>query len=158
MAVIPSGKVTQSVPVNGVVTLTFTDATTGLGTVSSRILVISDANGNILQTINMGSSLTATYSITQDIYASFVETIVDNTGTYTATVNYVSTAFYIYAYAPAVVSVSSECCDTFGTILRLYDAEDNKNAAVYMAQFGQGVNSQALITQANFLVNSPYYA
>lgn len=158
MAITVTGKVTASIPVSGTVTLTFTDTTTGVGTLVSRVLNIYDCNGVLLDTINMGAILTANYYITADMYLMFIETIVDNTGTYNGEVNFVSTSFYMSVYAPAVAAVQNYCCDTFGKVSNLSNAQNNRYAAVDMAVFGQGVVAQNLITEANFLVNTPYYA
>lgn len=158
MAVVTSGNVTQSVPANGVVVLTFTDTSTGVGTLISRTLNIYNSLGIIVDTVNMGAMLTATYSISADGYYSFVETIIDNTGTYVLTVNYVATAFYQYAFSQAVAALTSLCGVIYGQVYNLSYAEINKNSAIDMALFGQGVNAQSLITYANFLIATPYYA
>ncbi len=157
MAVVVSGNVAASIPSAGVVTLTFTDTSTGVGTLVSRTLVITNANGVIVDTINMGSVLTADYDISADQYLTFTETIIDNTGTYTLIVNYISTSFFEYAFANAIASITSEN-DTYGTIYNLSRADDYKMAAETYGLYGIGVTANALIVQANFYVNTPYYA
>ncbi len=158
MAVVVKATISASIPNNGNVTLTFTDQSTGLGTVISRTLTIYDYNGVLLDTINMGASLTATFVVVADGYFSFDEQIVDNTGTYSATFGYVCQAFYMSIYAPAVASLPTFCGDLTGQIYNLSNAQNNRYAALDMASFGQGVIAQALITRANFLVQTPYYA
>lgn len=157
MSVTVTGKVSASIPVSGVVTLIFTDTTTGVGTLISRTLVIKDANGNILSTIDMVATLIATYDVYTDGYYTFTETIVDNTGTYAGTENFLCEAFYMSLFAIAVASLPNEC-DTFGVIYNLVQAQLDRSAAEDMGLFGQGLVAQALITQANFLVTTPYYA
>ena len=157
MSVVIAGTITPSVPVNGLVTLTFTDKSTGLGTVTSRTLIIANALQQTLATINMGSSLTATYNISGDVFLYFIETIVDNTGTYIGNISYLSTAFYDYTFPPLVAALPNPC-DKFGVIYNLTQAELCKNAAITYGIFGQGINSNTLITEANFLLNTPYYA
>jgi len=156
MAVTVSGVVTASIPVAGVVTLTYTAVDTGLGSVTSRILTIFDCNGNLLDTITM-SGLTAQYNITADGYFMFTQTVTDGTGTYTGDTNYVSTAFYINAFVLSVAGINSQCTDIYGTIMRQSQAQNNRYAAVDAGLFGQGVVAQNLITYANFLITTPYY-
>lgn len=158
MALTVTATITQSIPVNGNVTITFTDTTTGISGLVSRTLVIKDDNGNTLDTISMGSNPVATYTLTADTYLSFTESIIDNSGLSVGNFTYLSDSFYQYNFSMAVAGISSQCCDTFGILNNLYQAEVNRNAAIYMATFGQGVNAQALITNANFLVSTPYYA
>lgn len=108
MAIIVSGNVTPNTPVNGNLTLTFTDMSTGVGTLVSRILTIYNSNAVLVTTINMGATLTATYIVTTDQYLSFVETIVDNTGTYVLTVNYLSTTFYQISFANTIAALPND--------------------------------------------------
>ncbi len=159
MATVASGNVTAGVPVAGVVELTFTDTTTGITGLSSKTLVITDPLGTVLDTISMGAGTTATYDITSDQWLRWVLTVVDANGTSTATVDYVSIAFYQSVFAPAVAALTNlETCNIFGQAQNLSLAELNKNAALDMAQFGQAVQSNALIIYANYLANTPYYA
>lgn len=157
MALTVTGNITSSIPVAGLVTLTFTDTTEGVGTLVSRILTIYDDNGDMVDTINMGTNLTAQYQISQDVYLSFSETIIDNTGTYTGIVNDTSTAFYNFTFPPLVAAILNDC-DTFGQIYNLTRAELYKDSAITFGTFGLGVNAQQNITQANFYLNTPYYA
>ncbi len=158
MAVVMSATVSTSIPVSGVVTLTYTDTSTGVGTVISRTLVITDPNGVVLDTISMGSFLTAEYGVTSDQYLTFTETLVDNTGTYTHELNYLSTAFYDYQYPQTILDIYSVCSDTFGVLQNLSNSQLYYEAAEDAALFGQSVAAGTLITQANFLLTTPYYA
>lgn len=109
MAVVVSGNVSAGTPVNGNLTLTFTDTSTGVSSLVSRILNIYDSNGTpVVSPINMGATLTATYVTTTDKYLSFVEIIVDNTGTYPLTVNYLSTTFYQISFANAIAALPND--------------------------------------------------
>lgn len=155
MSVVVSGNITQSP--NGNV-LTFTDTSTGVGSLTSRTLVIFDPNGSVLANINMGSSLTATYDIVIDGWFSFVETIVDNTGTYVLTVNYLSAAFYQNAFANAVAAQNCPSCDYFNVFFNLNRSQDSYAAAVRFFIGGFAIAAQTNILQANFYVATPYYA
>lgn len=158
MAVTVKATISAGVPSNGVVALTFTDESTGVGTLVSRVLNIYDYNNNLVDSINMGATLVAIYNTSADGYFSFEEIIVDNTGTYTGTCNYLCMAFYISLYAPAVASLATYCGDLTGQIYNQSNAQNNRYAALDMASFGQGVIAQQLITRANFLIETPYYA
>lgn len=158
MSVVFSANVQQSVPSLGMVTLTFTDTTTGLGTVSARTLTIYDYNNVLVKTINMGTSTTATFQISADGYYTFDESITDNTGTYIGEVAFLCTAFYIAAYVQSVASNATYCGDLFGTVFNQSRAQNYRYAAIDMASFGQRVIAQELITQANFYVTTPFYA
>jgi hypothetical protein len=149
-----TGVVTQSA--NGQV-LTYTDTSSNVGTVTSRILNIYDSNEVLVDTINMGASLTATYNITTDVYLSFIETLVDDGVNHEITVNYLSTIFYEITFAPLI---AAQNCDTdvFGLIYNLTRASLFKESAEIYAEFGVGQNAQANITQANFYLVTPYYA
>lgn len=155
MSVVVSGNITQSAGGN---VLTFTDTSTGVGTLVSRTLSIYDPNGNLLQTINMGVSLTTTYNITTDAYFQFVETIVDNTGTYLLTINFLSTVFYQNAFSNAIAGVTTYDSDFFGIISNLNLSQDYYQAANRFFIGGFGVSAQSMIQQANFYVSTPYYA
>jgi hypothetical protein len=158
MSVVFAASVSQGIPSNGVVALTFTDASTGISGLISRTLNIYDYNGNLVDTVNMGASLTAAFNISADGYYNFIETIVDGSGTTTGDVAFVSTAFYLSIYAPAIAALSTYCGNQTGQILNYSNAQNNRYAAIDAAMFGQGVLAQGLITYANFLVTTPYYA
>ena len=159
MATVVSGNVTSGVPINGTVVLTWTDTSTGITGLISKVLVITDPLGTVLKTVTMGSGLTATYSITNDQWLRFTETVVDGNGTNFVVVDYVSIAFYQSVFAPAVAALtSSVTCNLFGQATNLSNAELNKNASLDMARFSQPVQSNSLIIYANFLLSTPYYA
>ncbi len=159
MAFVYSASVSTSIPVDGVVTLTYTDSSTGVAApVTSRVLVISDANGTVLETINMGASLTATYDVESDQWLEFAETVVDANGTHTGNVNYLSTGFYDYQFPQSILDVSSVCGDMFGVLQNLNNAQLFYTAAEDAALFGQAVAADNLITQAYFYLTTPYYA
>ncbi len=159
MAFVYSGVVTTSIPVSGVVVLTFTDASSGVvNPVTSRTLVITDPNGTVLDTISMGSSLTATYGVESDQWLLFSLTVIDADGTHTGETSYLSTAFYNYQYPQSILDVSSVCGDTFGVLQNLSNSQLYYTAAEDAALFGQAVAANTLIIQANFLLQTPYYA
>lgn len=157
MALTVKGTITASIPNQGVVTLTYTDVTTGESNVTSKILVITDCNGVVLDTISMGTGTVATYNITADAWFLFTLTIVDDAGTSTGANSYVSIAFYQSVFAPLIASIDCDN-DTYGLIFNASRAELYKNASLDEALFGQGVVANNLIIQANYYVTSPYYA
>lgn len=158
MAVTVKASVSAGEPSIGLVPINFLDESTGIGTLISRVLNIYDYNNNLVDTVNMGATLTATYNVSTDGYFSFQEIIVDNTGTYTGTFNFLCISFYVSLYAPAVAALTTYCGDLTGQIYNQSNAQNNRYAALDMASFGQGVIAQQLITRANFLITTPYYA
>lgn len=157
MAVVTSGSVAQSA---GGLVLTFTDTSTGIGTLTSRTLTVYDCNGNILvpSPFSMGTSTTQAFDITADGWYRFYEVIVDNTGTYPLTVDFYADAVYKNAFSNAMVAVSSYQSDLFGVIWSLNLSQDYYNAGYRFFIGGFSVAAQNMITQANFYVNTPYYA
>lgn len=131
--------------------LTFTD-TGSYGTIISRTLVINDSNGVLLTTINMGANLTATYAITADAYLTFILTVVDNTGTFTATVNYLAYGIYIVSF---LTKLANSGCGCTGNFCNVDIAEIFLSEAQNFALFGIGPSSQANITAANVYINIP---
>lgn len=150
-----SGTVTQSS--NGEVLL-FRDTGIYNAPVTSRVLNVYDNDGNLVQTISMGGTLTTSVNITTDVYYSFVLTVIDSTGTFTCTVNFLSTAFFEIAFAPAIAAQDCPCDDVFAVFYNLNRANLFKEAAEIYAQRGVAQNAQANIDEANFYVNTPYYA
>lgn len=128
--------------------LTFTD-TGSYGTVSSRTLTISNANGVVLVTANMGSQLTYVYNITADAYLTFVLTVIDNLGTVTATVNYVAFGYYSAAYLNKIAVSNCGC----GDFENLEIAELFFTASQRFALAGLGVPSNSNIVAANVYIN-----
>lgn len=155
MALTVTGTISQS---SDGTQVTFTDTTSGVSGLVSRTLTILDSNGNVLTQQSLGAVLTYTYTISQDLYLQFVEVIVDNSGTSTGQVNFLSTVFYELAFAPAITAQICPCDDLFGVIYNLNQSNLYATAAQIFAERGIGPQAQAMITQANFLVETPYYA
>src|SRR5882762_5941073 len=79
--------------------LLFTDAGSYTAPISSRILTIYDAYGNLLNTVNMGALLTTVFTISADAFFQFIISVTDATGVVPpATIDYVATGFYTAAY------------------------------------------------------------
>jgi len=129
--------------------LTFTDTSTLSGGLVSRSLVITDQNGDVLDTVNMGSALIATYIIDADGYFTFTETLIDGTGPHTVVINYLSTAFYEIAFANTISLSGCSCAPC--------DYADNSyylmQAAIRFALGGFGVAAATNITAANILIS-----
>lgn len=155
MAVSLSGNITQS---PSGTTLVFTDTSTGLTGVTSRVLNLYDPNGVNITTINMGTGVTAEWNITADQWISFVETIVSNEGTNTLVLHYLSTAFYENTFANAMVGQTCPNGDYYGVFFNLNRSQDFYQAALRFFIGGFGISAQAMITQANFYVATPYYS
>lgn len=152
MSVIVSGNVSAGTPVNGNLSLFFTDTSTGVGTLTSRILTIYNSNNTLLATINMGATLTATYVITSDLYLSFIETIVDNAGTHVLTINYMSSTFYQIVFANAIAALPTDfnCGSealTFIDISNLYAQAAERYAISALAPAAQNA-----INTANYFI------
>lgn len=149
-----SGVITQS---SDGKTLTFTDNSTGLGTVTDRSIQIVDAYGTVLTTIDMGTATVATYTIAADGYFTFNITVTDNTGAHTGTTNYLAVGFYELIFAPLIAASNSEE-DYIGLFFNMNRAELFKEAAMIYAQRGSSVNAQVNINAANYYLNTPYCA
>jgi len=150
-----SGVISQSLSGN---TLTFTDTSTGVGTITSRILTIYDSGGTLLDTIDMGAGLTATYGITSDVYLTFVLTLTNDAAeTYTVTVNYISVRFYKNAQA-ALAALLSVPCSCEGIVCSgLVKARESINAATTYFNIGDAASSQIMLTAADFYILNPTY-
>ncbi len=151
MSVTVTGTITPSAPVNGVSAQVFTDTTTGIGTLVSRTLNIYNSDSVLVDTVDMGTSLTATYGISADAYLSFEETIVDNTGTYIGTFNIQTTIFYDITYVNTVAQLGCSCGGesvNYIDISLLF-----RNAALILAAFGLGSAAQNNITAANTFIS-----
>jgi len=148
MASNPSGNVTNNIAGNQ---LTYTDTGT-YGTVSSRILTIFDPNGTLLSTIDMGSSLTAPYTITADQYLRFICTVADDVSgsPWVTTVNYLAQGFYTVAYLNRLVQ-SDACCESDFNNLDI--AEKFLAAAQRFGVAGLGIAANNEILAANIYVN-----
>lgn len=153
MAVTVTSSITAAFPVNGSSVMTFTDSTAGLGTVSARTLQIYNDLGALLTTINMGSLLVAVYSITADGYFTFVETITDNTGTYTGTFGFTATAFYDYTFANTIAQLGCSCACGSEQLTTNDIAEQFRTASIIFGSINAGVTSQNNITMANAVLS-----
>lgn len=136
-----------STPISGTPILV-TDTSTGLPTITSRVLTVFDATGTLLATINMGSSPTATYAVTGDQWLRFVLTL--NAGAYTATGDFLLENFYYNGLVNNVktgcgCSGNSLCSDTTKAML-------SDKAAVFYATYGLAVNSDTCIKAADALI------
>lgn len=131
--------------------LVYTDTGT-YGTIVSRTLVISDYQGNVLETVNMGATLTYSYSITADNWYQFVCTVIDNTGTFVTTIYYVSTGFYWATYLAQFVATNCGCT---GNNCNLEISQSLLQAALRFNLAGQSgaASAQACIIGANYFVN-----
>ena len=140
-----SGTVTQSADGK---TLTFTDTSSGVS-VTTRSLSIYDSNGDLLETINMGVSLTAEYDIATDVYLSFILTL---NGSLTAEVNFLSTRFYDLQALTLEEALNCTCKSAKSLCNDAVKAMMAKDWAETYFIFGQGVNAQRNITAANTLI------
>lgn len=131
--------------------LIWTD-TGSYGTIVSRTLVISDYLGNVLITQNLGATLTYQFSISSDNWYSFVATIIDNTGTFTSTVYYVSTGFYWATYLAQFTATNCGCNGNNGN-LELSQLSLQAALRYNLGGLADAASSQAAIVAANFFVN-----
>lgn len=145
----PSGKVIAS---PGGLVLTYQD-TGSYGTIVSRTLNVYDKNGTLFQgPFTMGAALTQAVNITTDQWLRFVCVVVDNTGTFTATVNYLAEGIYIASFLNRMVTLGCGCnknqfCD-------LFKAQLNLAAAEWFSIPGLGIAATSSINAANVYVNA----
>jgi len=128
--------------------LLWTD-TGSYGTMVSRNLTIYDCNGVVLQTVSLGTATTYTYNITADGFYQFICVVVDNTGTFTSTVDFIAAGFYTSAYLNAF---------TGGSILPISNcnmekAENFYNAAIRFNLASNFVAANNCIIAANIYIN-----
>lgn len=123
------------------------------GTIDSRTLDIYDYQGTLLLNVSLGVTLTYAYTITADAWFSFIATIVDNTGTFTSTVYFTATGFYIAAYLNLFTSTN---CGCQGNNCNMESAEYAYNAAVRfnLAGLAGAAQAQREIVAANVLINT----
>lgn len=150
MAYVFSAAVTQAADGSP---LTFTDNSTGIVSLVSRILNIYDSNGTLLTSINMGVTATATYAISADGYFSFVLITIDANGTHTGPKNYLSSTFFKITFVNVIAQLGANCnCGseqlTYADIAQLY-----KTTADTYALLGLGTAAQTAITTANVLIS-----
>lgn len=130
---------------------TATDISTGI-TVTSRVLTIFDSTGALIQTINMGVSLTATYGITTDKYLTFTLTL---NGSITKSVTVLSTRFYDLQALTLEQALDCTCKSSKSLCNNATLAMMAKDRAITFFEFGQGVSSQRNIDAANDLIENP---
>ena len=156
MAVVCSGEVTQS---GDAKTLTFTDTGTGYVNVTSRQLNIFDAYGALVNSINMGASLTAQQSITKDVWYSFILIVTDENGTYSPPypINYRSQQFYNLAQVQWTMA-DTDCGCTDNPLCSLPAKADQAiDSSLTFFNIGDSVSCQAMLDAANFLINKAIY-
>lgn len=135
-------------------TLTFTDTSTISGSLVSKVLVITDANGATLDTVSMGALTTATYAITADAYFTFTMTLIDGAGTHVVVENWLSVRFYINMYLKTLKGLGCGC-GTTALRTKLQCAGQYYDAANDYAIFqGYGILSDTNIKRANAILNS----
>lgn len=150
----PSGTVQQS-GINGGAAL-YTD--TGVyNTVISRTLTVYDYLGNVLATFNMGTSLTQIYTFSADAWFQFTCVAVDNTGTWTTTVYFVSQGYYWDAYT---AQFNATACGCVGNNCNLEQSQLSLNAALRfnLAGLVGAASSNSCIIAANYFVNQSIIA
>lgn len=141
-----SGTVTQSLDGK---TLTFVDTSSGLPTITSRILSIYSPTNVLLDTINMGASLTATYAITQDGWFRFSLSL--NSGAYTTIVDYLAQNFY---YTGLINKSRTDCgCSSNNSLCSdVAKAMMADKAAVFYTTYGFAANADTSIKAADALI------
>lgn len=143
-----SGNVTQ----NGG-NLIFTDTSTISAPLTSKVLVIQDANGVTLSTINLGSLTTATYTISSDQWLNFVMTLTDNLGVHIVDVAYLSIYFYMQVFLNA--TKQNCCCLSDSQYAKINKSTWMLDDAVWYAPLvGYGILANTNIIAANSLINS----
>jgi hypothetical protein len=129
--------------------LTATDSSSGI-TVTSRQLQVYDANNLLLNTYNMGVSLTQDVPITSDVVYTFILTL---NGSLTKAVIFMSTRYYDLQALKLEQALDCSCRTSKSLCSDAVKALIAKaNAATYFI-FGQVVNSQRNITAANTLIS-----
>lgn len=149
MSVVLSGNITQSYDGS---TLLFTDTSSGVVDLVSRILTIQNSNDVVLDTIDMGDSLTASYDITADQWLKFSEQVIDGSGTYTLTLTYLSTAFYENTFSNTIAQLGCDCNCGNEDLTYADKGELFKAAALRFAAGGFGVAANNNIVAANIYI------
>lgn len=125
--------------------LNIVDTSTGLPAITSRILQVYNATNALIDTIDMGSSLTAEYVITQDQYLKF--TLVLNDGDYTATEPFLSVNFY---YNGLISQSLDPCgCGCGKSNFDVAKAMMSEKAAVFYFDNGVAINADTAIKAAD---------
>lgn len=150
MSSVASGNITQT-DLTGL-NYVFTDTGSYTAPVTSRILTQYDSNGNLINTYNMGGSLTQPIAVIADGYFTFILNITDATGPVAPlTINELLKGIYIAAYLSRLTLLGCCDCNSFSNIDK---AELAYNGAVRYGIGGDGPNAQTQITLANVLINS----
>lgn len=129
--------------------LLWTDSGT-YGTVVSRNLTIYDCNGEVLLTTSLGTATTYTYNITADGFYQFIGVIIDNTGEFTSTVDFVAIGFYTATYL-SLFNASN--CGCTGLQCNIDAAENFLNAALRFNVASNFVAANTNIIAANVVIN-----
>ena len=131
--------------------LLFTDTGSYTAPVTSRVLTIFDANGNLLETYNMAANLTQEYDIAADAYLTFKLNVTDATGVIAPlVVNFLSAGFYTALYLLLMADSNCAC----GCNWKNIDiAEDFYKAAQRFTLAGAGVAANNNIVAANAYLN-----
>lgn len=132
-------------------TITLSDIGSYTAPVTSRIVTVTDAYGNLLDTIIFGSSLTEPWTVPADAWYSFQLLVTDALGSYTDTVNFLAENQYIASFLNAMVFTGCGC--GHGQFCNLNKAELNLAAAERYALGGNSAAADTTITAANVYVN-----
>jgi len=147
----PSGTAVENSLTGG--SIIYTD-TGSYGVVSSRILTIYNSAGTLLQTINMGSTLTATYTFPADVWLKFVCTVTDNVSgsPWVTTVYIVAQGYYWNAY---LAQFNATNCGCQGNNCNLEKSQLSLQAALRfnLAGLAGAASANACIIMANYWVN-----
>lgn len=132
-------------------TITLTDIGSYTAPVTSRVVTVYDAFGNVLDVITFGASLTEPWNVPADAWYSFVLAVTDALGSYTNTVNFLAENQYIASFLNTIAG--SGCgCDP-GMFCDMNKAELNFSAAERYALAGNSSAADKTITFANVYIN-----
>ena len=129
-------------------TLVAHDDSTGIS-VTTKVLTVFDSNGDLIDTYNMGASLTQDVPITADGFYSM--TLLINSSL-TTTKTYLSTRFYDLQALTLEEALNCGCSSSKSLCNDAVKAMMAKDWAETYFIFGQAVNAQRNITAANTLI------
>lgn len=146
----PSGTVVQYGILGG--QALFTD-TGSYSTLISRNLTVFNYLGDVIQVFNMGVNLTQIFSFAADAWFQFTCVVVDNTGTWTTNVYFVSQGYYWDAYTN---QFNSTACGCVGNNCNLEVSQLCLASALRfnLAGLAGAVSANRDILAANYFVNS----